>query len=452
MSINKKIGLALFLIFLTQFIFSKDNLYKVLNTNDVYEYDFIDQKDTFLPYPIDDTVVELYYNMGKTFGLSIYPSEKKPFIACVQNGKTVYIPYDNLIPFQSDDLIPEQYLSKDNNDYVWIPTYYLEVVKKQDRELVRKYDPETVENYGEPHELSDGWYEYNPMEMFISNTCIDLEYGHIYNNNIKLIKDGFEVETINFRYISALHDDISHIVSFIFDGDYVSIFCDGETEPFLNYCKIKKTDFEQIKKFVHIPNLYFLPAFYGNDKEALEKFNKENAIDIDKFIWPRHADGTSDYDDEIKQPLTQPVDNTSSLETKAKKISPAQTMSVTENLKLRSAEATTSEVLTVMAAGTNVKILELGHEETIDGITSNWVKVELLAGAIDRDGNPIEKGTIGWCYGGYLEEVETAVNIQAEQEDLPVVKQATSHWLLVVLVSVGMLLLVIFIIVVVKKK
>ena len=392
MSINKKIGLAIFLIFLTQFIFSKDNLYKVLNTNDVYEYDFIDQKDTFLPYPIDDTVVELYYNMGKTFGLSIYPSEKKPFIACVQNGKTVYIPYDNLIPFQSDDLIPEQYLSKDNDDYVWIPTYYLEVVKKQDRELVRKYDPETVENYGEPHELSDGWYEYNPMEMFISNTCIDLEYGHIYNNNIKLIKDGFEVETINFRYISALHDDISHIVSFIFDGDYVSIFCDGETEPSLNYCKIKKTDFEQIKKYVHIPNLYFLPAFYGNDKEALEKFNKENAIDIDKFTWPLHADGSCDYDGSKAATFSQ----------KSSTITPAQTMSVTENLKLRSGEATSTEVLTIMAAGTKVKILEVGKTETIDGIKSNWVKVEVQKNAKDRDGKAIKAGTVGWCYGGYL--------------------------------------------------
>ena len=86
-------------------------------------------------------------------------------------------------------------------------------------------------------------------------------------------------------------------------------------------------------------------------------------------------------------------------------VTPNKLMSVTENLKLRSAEATTSKVLTVMAAGTKVKILELGHEETIDGINSNWVKVEVQFDAKDRDGKPIKAGTTGWCYGGYLEVV-----------------------------------------------
>ena len=79
-------------------------------------------------------------------------------------------------------------------------------------------------------------------------------------------------------------------------------------------------------------------------------------------------------------------------------------MVVSENLKLRSAEATSSDVLAVMEAGTKVEILEVGKAETIDGITSNWVKVEVQYGAYDRDGWQIQAGTTGWCYGGYLEE------------------------------------------------
>ena len=78
-------------------------------------------------------------------------------------------------------------------------------------------------------------------------------------------------------------------------------------------------------------------------------------------------------------------------------------MTVRENLKLRSGEATSTQVLTVMSAGTKVKILELGKTETIDGISSNWVKVEVQKGAKDREGKPIKQGTVGWCYGGYLE-------------------------------------------------
>ena len=56
-----------------------------------------------------------------------------------------------------------------------------------------------------------------------------------------------------------------------------------------------------------------------------------------------------------------------------------------------------------MQKGTRVKILKLGKAETIHGITSNWVQVEVLSGAKDKDGKALKAGTIGWCYGGYLE-------------------------------------------------
>ena len=55
-----------------------------------------------------------------------------------------------------------------------------------------------------------------------------------------------------------------------------------------------------------------------------------------------------------------------------------------------------------MSAGTKVKILEVGKAETIDGISSNWVQVEVQSGAKDRGGKTITKGTVGWCFGGYL--------------------------------------------------
>ena len=80
-----------------------------------------------------------------------------------------------------------------------------------------------------------------------------------------------------------------------------------------------------------------------------------------------------------------------------------KTMTVRENLKLRSGKHTSTQVLAVMSAGAKVRILELGKAETVDGILSNWVKVEVQQGAKDRDGKPIKGGTVGWCFGGYLE-------------------------------------------------
>lgn len=76
---------------------------------------------------------------------------------------------------------------------------------------------------------------------------------------------------------------------------------------------------------------------------------------------------------------------------------------VSENLRLRETEDTSSAVITTMQAGTRVKVLAAGKEETIDGITASWVQVEVQKEARDKDGNTIPAGTKGWCFGGYLQ-------------------------------------------------
>ena len=78
-------------------------------------------------------------------------------------------------------------------------------------------------------------------------------------------------------------------------------------------------------------------------------------------------------------------------------------MTVKENLRLRSGEGTSSQVVTVLPTGSRVRIVELGKAETIDGISSNWVLVESQSHTKDRDGKIIYAGTQGWCFGGYLE-------------------------------------------------
>ena len=167
-------------------------------------------------------------------------------------------------------------------------------------------------------------------------------------------------------------------VRFVFDGDYLYIYdsqVDGSNE-------------ELFFTFVNINT---------NTYNELENLIRNNKCDLSKVTWPRHADGTCDYDGSKTSVTLQPSNITSS-----NNVTLNKTMTVSENLKLRSGEATSTQVLTVMQAGTKVKILELGKAETIDGINSNWVKVEVQAGAKDRDGKPIKAGTVGWCYGGYL--------------------------------------------------
>lgn len=78
-------------------------------------------------------------------------------------------------------------------------------------------------------------------------------------------------------------------------------------------------------------------------------------------------------------------------------------MKSNDNLRIREEEKTSSKIITTIMKGTNVKILKLGKEDNIDGINSKWVKVEIQNGSKDRDGKEIKAGTVGWCYGGYLE-------------------------------------------------
>lgn len=81
-----------------------------------------------------------------------------------------------------------------------------------------------------------------------------------------------------------------------------------------------------------------------------------------------------------------------------------QDMVVTENLRLRNPYHD-SFIETVLNAGTCVKIIEIDKEETIDGITSNWVIVEVQDGATDKNGNPLKYGVVGKCFAGYLTEI-----------------------------------------------
>ena len=74
-----------------------------------------------------------------------------------------------------------------------------------------------------------------------------------------------------------------------------------------------------------------------------------------------------------------------------------------DNLRLRESENLDSSVILTMNAGTKVKIIKIGRQDESDGISSNWVQVEVLPGGKDKDFNRIPNGTRGWCFGGYLE-------------------------------------------------
>lgn len=61
----------------------------------------------------------------------------------------------------------------------------------------------------------------------------------------------------------------------------------------------------------------------------------------------------------------------------------------------------------ILRAGSKVKILAVGREDTIGGIKSNWVTVEVQRNAYDKDGNKIPYGVIGKCFAVPFTETES---------------------------------------------
>ena len=72
-----------------------------------------------------------------------------------------------------------------------------------------------------------------------------------------------------------------------------------------------------------------------------------------------------------------------------------------DNLKIRSAEGTDSEVLYVLPKDTRVFVKEVGEEQEIDGQIALWANV-VIEECTDLNGKKIKAGQTGWCFGGYL--------------------------------------------------
>ena len=297
------------------------------------------------------------------------------------------------------------------NDYIlqlesknYYMSCYYDVLRSENRDFLKNYDKYSKVFDDEKWEEPEGWvihkwYEDNFFYFEKIEASRDLDKS-LFDNYLVLggvfiikIESLFQDNktTIRFKelgygkentwYNSTLLDwkilrkTNSNTFIFIEDGDYIHIYYDEEQMlPFASYAVMNENSFEQFKNLIYY-----------------------NKCDLSKVTWPKHADGSCDYDISKKTAAIQTLKQTSSTNVAKNKI-----MLVNENLKLRSGEATSTQVLSVMSAGTKVKILELGKAETIDDISSNWVKVEVQAGAKDRDGKVIKAGTVGWCYGGYL--------------------------------------------------
>ena len=142
--IRKVFSCAVF-IFCNFLAFSKDLQYTVKKESNIYEYSI---KNGFIVKETinkNDFVKIDYYPYSSS--IDFYDNEY--FISIIKNNQNLSLLLFDLIPKDTDELIQEEYITKIKDEYVWIPSYYLEVIEKKDREIIRKYEKELVKRYSD---------------------------------------------------------------------------------------------------------------------------------------------------------------------------------------------------------------------------------------------------------------------------------------------------------------
>ena len=354
--------------FITFPLFSEQIHFRLVNNQN--NYDFISNSEFYFDTQTD------------TFGVYNSYNFESPSIKLYTNNGIKRISFSDIELFNSNDKLPDSIKSS-----IWTLKYYFDDVYFNKNILFKievfwknKWDfIESLSDYNEKGKdyfapitikIFDAGIFINPNNVYdISNIIFD----SIKNNDTSIRIEGWNVDKYyesGYPFIYEYFPYKSKIIyELVLDGDYLYFYHNDSL--MLTFVR------------TNVEMQYEIINYYTNDK-----------CDKSKFTWPRHADGTCDYED---------VSSVKTASSPTTNVAQNKTMTVSENLKLRSGEATTSDVLSVMSAGTKVKILELGKAENIDGINSNWVKVEVQSGAKDRDGRTIRAGTVGWCYGGYLE-------------------------------------------------
>ena len=275
----------------------------------------------------------------------------------------------------------------------WFREYYNEVIYRQDRNIILLYQMARTETefFNHVGDYMIYWYEMpqKTSDKFACGTSGDSAYPYRiwilgdYRCKIREISsDLYELELEDVRisqgyYENALKEgydmrfaleatEPGYSLYCRFDGDYLYLYLEDGKTLFATYC-----------------------AYDDEEEEALYDAIRTNDFDMSQFTFPRHADGTCDYE------------NAASGEEIYKKRIVNGVYRAKENLRLRTKEDISGETIITMRAGTQVLILSLGKEETIDGITNNWVEVRVEWNSKDLNGRSIY-GTTGWCFGGYL--------------------------------------------------
>ena len=306
------------------------------------------------------------------------------YVSAEFENAEVCLPLDSVVNVTCKMQLPEALISgKTKPKYVDEIT--LQSFFSNRKQLIKQTYPNGVTNAEDEYFPWETLLEINGGDLYLSNVYVKLSNSFNFGLSKFFIKDMEMIDEKTYKF-ECICEDFYHpdskykiekeAIAMLYaeiDGDYINVFLFDTENLFKIYARINK-------ETEHELNSYF----------------ETGLCNLSKVTWPRHADGTCDYDNANDNETASTSGNPdTSAEAAVSKPAPAvgKTATVTENLRLRTDDKATAEVVTTLAAGTRVKVEAIGKEETIDGITSNWVQVSVFDGAQDKDGNAIEAGT-----------------------------------------------------------
>ena len=311
-----------------------------------------------------DTFADFYYITQGDFGYYAADDSRSMLKAIGADNKIYYYALDDVV-IEHADKLPR--MGKDK-EIKYPPSYYYDVLKARNYEKRFEYEPYWLISDDNTYDWTD---HFNPCYLTLTNTYGVIVYkdksvSFLIKNITRTAENIYKIEI----YVNEKHKSYEGYDPRFYDGANIYLKYDGD------YVDVYINSFnDKIDTFV-------ISSY--NVREALRYTTYEYYDEIKDITWPRHADGTCDYETAVR-------------------LQSGKCCRASDNLRLRSSGSTAGKPVVTIGKGTQVKVLAVGAEQTIDGITSNWVQVEVQAGAKDRDGKAIAAGITGWCFGGYLQ-------------------------------------------------
>ena len=387
----KKINFFIIIIFIATNVFAQSSLYLGTTKEEfIFKPPYIILGEIEIT-DIDNNKIGFLTNKDHALlesrywgGISYYEYKKNRFIT----PKNIKIANSDIFP---DYMLYDVTITDDNPR--WIPIWYFDALQKRDRNIIVDAEPKRTE--WDADIAPSVWYMDIPQVASIVLTNLGfMFYTPLYTKNTGFLFGEVKRKSKNIYEVIAYPaiQDVDEKISWEPNKENFPHLQDGNPVQFR---------FEINEKSMKIYNAdnnkicFDLIQVNASWVKLYETFVQTNKIPFGLSLPGEYLHRT--YSSINKQSIDTPRPSVSAVTVNKR-------YRASDNLRLRSSGSTAGKPVVTIGKGPQVKVLGIGAEQTIDGITSNWVQVEVQAGAKDRDGKAIAAGTTGWCFGGYLAE------------------------------------------------